>query len=107
MGFCVGFLRPLPFTSCLGSPICLRSVDIYKGGLTCRRDLAIKKIQLVNLLEEPVHEIEVKSTTFAGETVHDVQLCFRGFEIKTVRVCLERRRKEKERRGSSGSWVKV
>ncbi|KAI9633630.1 alpha-mannosidase [Dioszegia hungarica] len=71
------------------------------------RDLAIKKIQLVNLLEEPVHEIEVKSTTFAGETVHDVQLCFRGFEIKTVRVCLERRRKEKERRGSSGSWVKV
>jgi uncharacterized protein (UPF0335 family) len=73
----------------------------------CSRDLAITKVELVNLLEESVHEIKVKSTTFAGETVHEVQLGFRGFEIKTVRVCLERKKKEKERRGSSGSWVKV
>lgn len=64
----------------------------------------IKKVELVNLLEEPIEELKLDSATYKGETTHNVKLGFRGFEVKTVRLCLE---KKKDRRESSGSWVKV
>jgi hypothetical protein len=68
------------------------------------RDLDITRVESVTLLEEPVEELHVKSASFDGEKLHEVKLDFRGFEVKTVRVCLE---KKKERRESAGSWVKV
>lgn len=58
----------------------------------------------MNLLEEPIEELKLASETFKGETTHEVRLGFRGFEIKTVKLYLE---KAKDRRGSSGSWVKI
>jgi hypothetical protein len=64
----------------------------------------IKSVELVNILEERIGKVQHNSASLGGETEHSARLEFRGFEVKTVRLCLERK---KDRRGSAGSWVKL
>ncbi|CAD6569406.1 MAG: Glycoside hydrolase, 38 vacuolar alpha mannosidase [Tremellales sp. Tagirdzhanova-0007] len=67
--------------------------------------LTIKKAEIVNILEDPIEDLDVLSSSSEQDVnkSKDVQvsLDFRGFEVKTVRLTLGK----KEQRASSDSWV--
>jgi hypothetical protein len=65
--------------------------------------LKIKKAEIVNLLEDRIHELKLHSNDKTNET--SVKVDFRGFEIKTVRFTVVP--EKKKRRESGCSWVKV
>lgn len=68
--------------------------------LTPSSGLEIKKAEVVNLLEDHVHDLKLHGAA----KDHSVKLDFRGYEIKTVRLTVV---PEKKRRDSESCWVKV
>lgn len=60
----------------------------------------MKKAEIVNLLEDNVHDLK----THGEAKDHGVKLDFRGYEIKTVRLTVV---PEKKRRDSESCWVKL
>lgn len=71
--------------------------------LTTSAGLDVKKAEVVNLLEDHVHELKLHAHEKSTET--SVKLEFRGYEIKTVRLTVVP--EKKKRRDSGCSWVKV
>ncbi|KAK1922964.1 alpha-mannosidase [Papiliotrema laurentii] len=89
--------------------IILRLFEHYGGHARATLKIAgldVKKAEIVNLLEDHVHELKLHSIKgVKGETASAVKLDFRGYEIKTVRLTVVP--EKRKRKGSAGSWVKL
>jgi alpha-mannosidase len=76
--------------------------------------LYVIKSELVNILEDHIENLKVSTTSGAGEgskQESEVKLSFRAFEVKTVKLTVERGSKKKV--GSPASamqsdgWIKL
>ena len=70
--------------------------------------LEVKKAEIVNLLEDHVHDLKVHSREAKDSKKkqdYGVKLDFRGYEIKTVRLTVVGEKRKK--RDSASSWVKL
>lgn len=70
--------------------------------------LPVAKAEIVNILEDHVEDLKLRSASGPNATNDDaeIRLRFRGYEIKTVRLTLKPGAKPKTRR-DSGGWVKL
>ena len=68
----------------------------------CSADVKVEKASIVDILERHVSDLDLRSS---GDMSH-VQLKFRGYEIKTVKLELSRSKKRSDS-VVSGDWVRV
>jgi alpha-mannosidase len=75
----------------------------------CSSGVEVKKAEIVNLLEDHVQDLKVHSHEVDNlkkqDTLVSVNLDFRGYEIKTVRLTVIGDKRKK--RDSGSSWVKL
>jgi alpha-mannosidase len=78
--------------------------------------LNIVKAELANILEDHVENLKVSTTSAAGEgskNESEIKLSFRAFELKTVKLTVERVSKKKASSTSPASamqsdgWIKL
>lgn len=69
----------------------------YKKGnilIMCRSGMKILKAQLANILEDSIDELKVQPTSSLssgdGKDESEIKLSFRGFEIKTLKLTVEK-----------------
>lgn len=94
--------------------VILRLFESYGGAAKVKlgvKGLKIVKAQLVNILEEHIEDVKVHDKSgMTGDKGGDddevsINLNFRGYEIKTVKLTLGKA--SKKRTDSQGSWVKI
>ncbi|KAK4688271.1 alpha-mannosidase, partial [Tremellales sp. Uapishka_1] len=87
--------------------IILRLIEQFGGharAILKMIDLAVIKAELVNIMEDHVGALNIHSGLYENDkSSTEVMIDFRGYEIKTVKLTLEKSKKKRE----SAGWIKI